>query len=343
MTSRERFLAAVNCEKLDRPPIWFMRQAGRYLPEYRELKTKHSFTEMAQTPDLAVEVTLQPLRRFALDAAIVFSDILVIPEALGLPYYFKEEGGIGFRERIESPADVEKLNDAGVADRLSYVAEALRILRKELGEEKALLGFGGSPWTLATYMVEGGSPGNFERIKAMVYQEPNTFEMLMEKLTTGTIEYFQSQIDAGVDAIQIFDSWGSAAAGSQYEELSLQWIRRIVDEIDGQIPVTLFAKGMAHHAEALVSTGARMLSLDWTVDLGKTAEELPVDIAVQGNLDPVILNTTPETTTAACQKILDDMQDRPGHVFNLGHGVLPQAKIECVEAMLSTVLEHSNH
>ena len=341
MTSRERFLAAVNCEELDRPPVWFMRQAGRYLLEYRALKEKYSFTELAQTPELAVEVTLQPLRRFPLDAAIVFSDILVIPEALGLPYYFKEEGGIGFKERIETAADVEKLNADGVAGRLSYVAEALTALRSELGDKTALLGFGGSPWTLATYMVEGGSPGNFENIKAMVHQEPGTFEKLMEKLTTGTIEYFQSQIDAGVDAIQIFDSWGSAAPGALYETLSLQWIRRIIDGVNGQVPITLFAKGMAHHADSLVSTGATMLSLDWTVDLGKSSRQLPKGISVQGNLDPVILNTTPEITRASTQSILDAMQGRPGHVFNLGHGILPQAKIECVESMMETVTTFS--
>jgi uroporphyrinogen decarboxylase len=337
MTSRERFLAAVSCEPLDRPPVWFMRQAGRYLPEYRALKEKYSFTELAQTPDLAVEVTLQPLRRFPLDAAIVFSDILVIPEALGLPYYFKEEGGIGFEDRIGAAADVRKLNAEGVATRLSYVAEALKTLRSELGEDTALLGFGGSPWTLATYMVEGGSPGNFERIKTLVHQEPGVFGKLMEKITVGTIEYFQSQIDAGVDAIQIFDSWGSAAAGSLYEELSLQWIRRIIEGVNSQVPVILFAKGMAHHADALVSTGAKMLSLDWTADLGKTARSLPVNIAVQGNLDPVILNTTPEITRSSTMAILDAMAGRPGHVFNLGHGILPQAKIECVEAMIGAV------
>jgi len=342
MNSRERFLAAVNCEPLDRPPVWFMRQAGRYLPEYRELKLTHSFTEMAQTPDLAVEVTLQPLRRFPLDAAIVFSDILVIPEALGLPYYFKEEGGIGFRERIESAADVDKLDATEVTTRLSYVAEALQILRKELGDTKALLGFGGSPWTLATYMVEGGSPGNFERIKSMVHEQPETFEKLMEKLTVATIDYFGSQIDAGVDAIQIFDSWGSASAGTEYEALSLQWIRRIIDGVAGRVPITLFAKGMAHHADGLVATGAKMLSLDWTVDLGKTARELPDNVAVQGNMDPVILNTTPDITNSAATKILDNLKGRPGHVFNLGHGVLPQAKIACVEAMMETVVNYAS-
>ncbi len=341
MNSRERFLAAVDCRPLDRPPVWFMRQAGRYLPEYRALKEKHSFTEMAQTPELAVEVTLQPLRRFPLDAAIVFSDILVIPEALGQPYYFKEEGGIGFRDRIEGASDVAKLDSSGAAGRLAYVSDALRMLRAELGGDTALLGFGGSPWTLATYMVEGGSPGNFERIKSLVHQEPGTFDRLMETLTTATIEYFHAQADAGADAIQIFDSWGSASPGSDYEQLSLQWIRRIIEGIEGRVPVILFAKGMAHHAEALASTGAEVLSLDWTVDLGRAARQTPADIALQGNLDPVILNTTPEITTAATRQVLDSLGGRSGHIFNLGHGILPQARIECVEAMVQTVVEQA--
>lgn len=341
MNSRQRFLNAVDCRPLDRPPVWFMRQAGRYLPEYRALKEKHSFTEMAQTPELAVEVTLQPLRRFPIDAAIVFSDILVIPEALGQPYYFKEEGGIGFRDRIEGAADVHKLDATQIRERLAYVSDALGMLRQELGTDKALLGFGGSPWTLATYMVEGGSPGNFERIKALVHEDPDTFDKLMEKLTAATIEYFHAQVDAGVDAIQIFDSWGSAAPGNDYGRLSLQWIRRIIDSIKSRVPVILFAKGMAHHAEALAATGAKMLSLDWTVDLGRTARELPAEVAVQGNLDPVILNTTPEITSAGTQSLLDSLATRPGHVFNLGHGILPQARIECVEAMVQAVVERN--
>jgi uroporphyrinogen decarboxylase len=338
MNSRNRFLAAVECRELDRPPVWFMRQAGRYLPEYRAMKEKHSFTEMAQTPELAVEVTMQPLRRFPLDAAIVFSDILVIPEALGQPYYFKEEGGIGFKERIEGPADVARLDGSDVPGRLAYVADALRILRKELGEGRALLGFGGSPWTLATYMVEGGSPGNFERIKAMVHESGVTFNDLMEKLTAATIDYFNMQVDAGVDAIQIFDSWGSAAQGNDYERLSLQWIRRIIDGLNGRVPVILFAKGMAHHADALASTGAKVLSMDWTVDLGRAARELPSDMAVQGNLDPVILNTTPEIAQKETRRVIDSLSGRPGHIFNLGHGILPQARIECVEAMVAEVV-----
>jgi len=237
---------------------------------------------------------------------------------------------------------VDKLDATEVTTRLSYVAEALQILRKELGDTKALLGFGGSPWTWASYMLEGVSPGNYERIKSMVHEQPETFEKLMEKLTVATIDYFGSQIDAGVDAIQIFDSWGSASAGTEYEALSLQWIRRIIDGVAGRVPITLFAKGMAHHADGLVATGAKMLSLDWTVDLGKTARELPDHVAVQGNMDPVILNTTPDITKSAATKILDNLQGRPGHVFNLGHGVLPQAKIACVEAMMETVVNYAS-
>ena len=246
MTSRERFLAACACQPLDRPPIWVMRQAGRYLPEYRALKAKSSFLEMVRTPALALEVTLQPLRRFALDAAILFSDILVIPEALGQGYAFRDTGGIAMAYRIDTRAQVDALAPASaVPDRLRYVADALGLLKRELDGSKALLGFGGSPWTLATYMVEGGSSDDFERIKLLFYTDRALFDALLEKLTEALIVYFKLQIAAGADAIQIFDSWGGIIAGPDYEAASLQWIRRIVAALPAEFPIILYAKGTA--------------------------------------------------------------------------------------------------
>src|SRR6187549_210041 len=230
MTSRERFLAACACQPLDRPPVWVMRQAGRYLPEYRALKAKSSFLQMVRTPALAAEVTLQPLKRFALDAAILFSDILVIPEALGQGYRFREEGGIAMEYRLETRAQVDALAPAdAVPERLQYVAGALALLKATLAGSHALLGFGGSPWTLATYMVEGGSSDEFERIKQLFYTDRATFDALLEKLTAALIAYFMMQIASGADAIQIFDSWGGIIAGPDYEAASLKWIRLIVD------------------------------------------------------------------------------------------------------------------
>jgi uroporphyrinogen decarboxylase len=227
MNSRSRFLAACSCQPLDRPPLWVMRQAGRYLPEYRALKAKSSFLEMVRTPAVAMEVTLQPLRRFALDAAILFSDILVIPEALGQGYHFREQGGIAMAYRLETRAQVDALAPAeAVTERLNYVAETLKLLKTELAGSHALLGFGGSPWTLATYMVEGGSSDEFELIKQLFYTDRAMFDALLEKLTAALIVYFKLQIEAGADAIQIFDSWGGIIAGPDYEAASLR-CRRI--------------------------------------------------------------------------------------------------------------------
>jgi uroporphyrinogen decarboxylase len=338
MTSRERFLAACACSPLERPPLWIMRQAGRYLPEYRALKAKSSFLEMVRTPALAAEVTMQPLRRFAFDAAILFSDILVIPEALGQAYHFRDEGGIAMEYRLETRAQVDALAAAdAVPGKLSYVAETLTLLKKELAGQKALLGFGGSPWTLATYMVEGGSSDNFERVKQLFYTERATFDALLEKLTAALIAYFQMQIRAGADAIQIFDSWGGIIAGPDYEAASLQWIRRIIAALPRDFPVILYAKGTAPHLTDQAFSGARVLSVDWTNDLAIVRRTLPANVAVQGNLDPVLLNTTPAIVERETKRLLESMRDSSGHIFNLGHGIMPQAKIECVEALVETV------
>jgi len=338
VTSRERFLAAAACQPLDRPPLWVMRQAGRYLPEYRALKAKSSFLEMVKTPALATEVTLQPLRRYALDAAILFSDILVIPEALGQGYTFRETGGIGMAYRLETRAQVNALAPvAAVPERLNYVAETLTLLRRELAGQKALLGFGGSPWTLATYMVEGGSSDDFERIKLLFYTDRATFDALLEKLTAALIVYFQMQIRAGADAIQIFDSWGGIIAGPDYEAASLQWIRRIVAALPPDFPVILYAKGTAAQLTDQAFSGVKVLSVDWTNDLAIVRRTLPANVAVQGNLDPILLNTTPEIVRREAGRLLESMRGTAGHIFNLGHGITPQAKLECMAALVDTV------
>lgn len=338
MTSRERFLAACANTPLDRPPIWVMRQAGRYLPEYRALKAKSSFLEMVRTPTLATEVTLQPLRRFALDAAILFSDILVIPEALGQRYRFREEGGIAMEYRLETRSQVDALAPANaVLTELNYVPEALSLLKRELAGSHALLGFGGSPWTLATYMVEGGSSDAFERIKQLFYTDRATFDALLEKITAALIVYFEMQIRAGADAIQIFDSWGGIIAGPDYETASLKWIRLILQALPRDFPVILYAKGTAPHLSDQAFTGAKVISVDWTNDLAAVRRSLPANVAVQGNLDPVLLNTTPAIVRAETTRLLESMRGATGHIFNLGHGIMPHAKIECMEALVETV------
>ncbi|MFI5337620.1 MAG: uroporphyrinogen decarboxylase [Opitutales bacterium] len=337
MTSRERFLQACACQPLERPPLWVMRQAGRYLPEYRALKAKSSFLDMVRTPELAAEVTLQPLRRFALDAAIIFSDILVIPEALGQGYKFREQGGIAMDFRLENRAQLDRLDPAGIAGKLAYVAQALALVKTGLKGEQALLGFGGSPWTLATYMVEGGSSEDFSRIKELFFTDRAFFETLMEKLTAALIEYFQMQIAAGADAIQLFDSWGGTVAGQDYEAASLRWMRAIIAALPKDFPVILYAKGTSSQLTDMAFTGARVLGVDWTVDLGVVRRLVPANVALQGNLDPVLMNTTPEIVRRETTRLLETMRGARGHIFNLGHGIMPSAKLECMQALVDTV------
>jgi uroporphyrinogen decarboxylase len=340
MTSRERFLAALACQPLDRPPLWVMRQAGRYLPEYRALKAKSSFLEMVRTPELATEVTLQPLKRFpALDAAILFSDILVIPEALGQPYAFRDTGGIQMAYRLESRAQIDALAPASaVPEKLAYVGSALRLLKREVATTgQTLLGFGGSPWTLATYMLEGGSSEDFARAKLLFYTDRPSFDALLEKLTSALVAYFKMQIEAGADAIQIFDSWGGILAGPDYEAASLQWIRRLVAALPADFPVILYAKGTAPHLAAQAASGVRAISVDWTADLAAVRASLPANLALQGNLDPVLMTTTPDIVRTQATRLLTSMRGRPGHIFNLGHGITPDAKIECMSALVETV------
>ena len=337
MTSHQRFLAACACQSLDRPPVWVMRQAGRYLPEYRELKAKSSFLEMVRTPELAAEVTLQPLRRFALDAAIIFSDILVIPEAMGQGYKFRDEGGIGMEFRLDNIAQLDRLDPTGVAQRLDYVGQALARVKTELKGEKALLGFGGSPWTLATYMVEGGSSEDFARIKELFFTDQRFFTALMEKLTAALVDYFKMQIRAGADAIQIFDSWGGIIAGQDYEAASLRWVREIIAALPNDFPVILYAKGAPSQLTDMAFSGAQVLGVDWTVDLGVVRRLVPDTIALQGNLDPVLMNTTPEIVRREATRLLETMRGTRGHIFNLGHGIMPEAKLECMAALVETV------
>lgn len=343
MTSRERFLAACACRPLDRPPVWIMRQAGRYLPEYRALKTRHSFGEMVRNPELAVEVTLQPLRRFALDAAILFSDILVVPEALGQGYRFREGGGIEMDYRLETRAQVEQLTTGSLRDRLGYVAQALGRLRADLAGQTALLGFGGSPWTLACYMVEGGGSTDFPIIRRMYRTNRSLVDTLLEKLTLALIDFFRLQFEAGVDAIQIFDTWGGLVAGPDYEAASLKWIRRIIAELPTGFPVILYGRGTARHLIEQATSGACVLSVDQTVDLAAAHDQLTEcpklktqnrRVALQGNLDPALLQTTPDAVRQATIHLLESMRGRPGHILNLGHGIAPGANVECVAALV---------
>lgn len=339
MNARDRLLSALNRQPHGRAPIWIMRQAGRYLPEYRALKAKSDFVTMVRTPELAVEVTLQPLRRFTqLDAAILFSDILVIPEALGVAYRFREEGGIAMERTIRTPADLQGLHRVDAAARLDYVYAALRLLRRELGHHKALLGFAGSPWTLACYLVEGGGSEDFPKIKALVKSDPKFLHQLLSLLAEVVAEYLNQQLLAGADAIQIFDSWASVLSGVEYEEFSLRYIREVLARLPAKAPVILYAKGKSMDAAALAQSGVPCLGVDWTMPLSKVRSLVGRPVCLQGNLDPEYMVGDPEVAVNAAQLIIDDNADDPGHIFNLGHGITPQARIETVEAVINAVV-----
>lgn len=292
---------------------------------------------MVQTPELAMEVTLQPIRRFKLDAAILFSDILVIPEAMGQPYSFREEGGIEMTYALENLDQVNCLRIDTVEEKLQYVFNAIELAKAELDHKQALIGFGGSPWTLATYMVEGGSSKSYVKIKSMLLSDSELFHQLLEKITATLITYFKLQIRAGVDAIQIFDSWGGILSEHTFWEGSGKYLQKIVSALDGEIPVIVFSKGSHTWVKDLRKIGADVLGLDWTLSIRKFYDSLQGQSGVQGNLDPVVMSTSPDIVRKEVIRILRDMENCPGHIFNLGHGILPDAKIECMEALVETV------
>jgi uroporphyrinogen decarboxylase len=336
-TARERFLAAARCQRTDRPPVWMMRQAGRCLPEYRALKEKYSFLELVRTPDLAAEVTLQPVRRFGFDAAILFSDILVVPEALGQGYRFRDAGGIQMDFTLRTAADIDRLDSSQIEPRLDYVPTALRQIKSALGGKTALLGFAGSPWTLANFMLEGGSAAHPTRALRLLHEDRALFRRLLEKLTAAVTAFLRMQIAAGVDAIQLFDSHGGLLPNADFNTGSGEWLRRIISEIDESVPVIVFSKG-ARDWETLLNLGANVIGIDQDFPLSEARQVLPQDIAIQGNLDPLCLTDfTPEEAAAKARQLLELMRGRPGYIFNLGHGVPPGASLENIAAVIKAV------
>jgi len=315
-----------------------MRQAGRALPEYRKLKETYTFVELVQNPELAVEVTLQPVRRFGFDAAILFSDILVIPEAMGQTYRFKETGGVQMDFAVQNKADIEKLSVEQVVEKLSYVDKALRMLRAELGDETALLGFSGSPWTLATFMMEGASVPQYSRALQLFREDKKTYFALAEKLTAAVTAYLEMQIATGIDALQIFDSHGGHLASAEFQEASGRWMKDIVSRLGGKVPVIAFSLGTHGNWPDLIDTGANVLGVDWQTSLADARKIIPAHIAIQGNLPPSLLaESTPEIVAAETKKTLETLRGRPGHIFNLGHGLTPAAKLENIAALVETV------
>jgi uroporphyrinogen decarboxylase len=283
------------------------------------------------------------MRRFGFDAAILFSDILVVAEAMGQGYHFRDKGGIEMEFALESAEDIRRLEPERVTERLQYASQALLLIRESLGAHTALLGFSGSPWTLANFMMEGGSAKEYTRAKRLLYSEPALFGELIEKLTRAVTNFLQMQIDAGVDAVQIFDSLGGVLSANAYEQASAGWIRQIIAGLGGQVPAIVFAKGTHGNWSALARTGAQVLGLDWTVNLSDVWRQLPDALGVQGNLDPYLLHCPPEIVAAEAGRLLEEMRGRHGYIFNLGHGVPPNARLDSLEALVNTVKGFANH
>lgn len=325
----DRYLRALLREPVDMTPVWMMRQAGRYLPEYRATRAEAGdFMSLCKNPELACEVTLQPLRRFALDAAILFSDILTIPDAMGLGLYFETGEGPRFERPVRSLADVQKLGVPDPEQELGYVMDAVRTIRRELKGAVPLIGFSGSPWTLATYMVEGGSSKAFTRIKKMMYAEPQTLHLLLDKLADSVIVYLNAQIRAGAQSVMVFDTWGGALTGRDYREFSLHYMHKIVDgllrEHDGRrVPVTLFTKGGGQWLEAIADTGCDAVGLDWTTSLADARARIGSRVALQGNMDPSMLYAPSARIEQEVASLLAEFGAGTGHVCNLGHGIHP--------------------
>lgn len=340
-------LRALLREKTPRTPVWIMRQAGRYLPEYRETRERAgSFINLMSTPELACEVTLQPLNRFPLDAAIVFSDILTIPAAMGLGLHFVEGEGPAFEHPVRDIAAVSKLGVPDPETELRYVMDAVRLIRQALAGRVPLIGFAGSPWTLACYMVEGGSSKDFSRIKALLYREPKVLQRLLDTLTQAVTVYLNAQIAAGAQAVMLFDTWGGTLTPAAYKEFSLQYMSAIVQGLTREsehrrVPVVLFTKGGGAWLEAMAETGCDALGIDWTQDLADARLRVGDKVALQGNLDPAALYAPPETIRDLVWKTLAHFGHGNGHVFNLGHGIHTDIPPEHVAAMVTAVRDLS--
>jgi uroporphyrinogen decarboxylase len=348
----DRLLRALRREPVDATPVWLMRQAGRYLPEYRATRARAgSFLAMAKTPELACEVTLQPLARFDLDAAILFSDILTVPDAMGLGLYFVDGEGPKFERPIRSVADVDKLFVPDMAGELRYVMDAVSLIRKELDSSVPLIGFSGSPWTLACYMVEGGGSDNYSKIKAMLLNEPVALHKLLDVTTDAVIAYLSAQRAAGAQVLQVFDTWGGVLAPHHYREFSLPYLSRIAQELklgDGseRTPLILFGKGNAPYLAELADSGAEALGVDWLISLEDARRRTGGKVALQGNLDPAILYGSPEAIRIEVRRTLDSYASggdgtQTGHIFNLGHGLSPDMDPEHVRVLVDAVHEFS--
>jgi len=341
----DRFLRALLKQPVDTTPIWIMRQAGRYLPEYRATRAKAgSFMDLCKDADLASEVTLQPLKRFDLDAAILFSDILTIPDAMGLGLYFVEGEGPRFKKIIKNRRDIKAIGVPDPEEELGYVINAVRAIYRDLKGSVPLIGFSGSPWTLATYMVEGGSSKDFGKVKGMMYDDPVAMHLLLEKLADSVTSYLNAQIAAGAQAVMIFDTWGGLLTPKTYKEFSLNYMQRIILGLERkaqgrEVPVILFTKGGGQWLEVMAKTGCSALGLDWTINIADAKARVGEQVALQGNMDPCVLYSSANTIRQHVKTIINDFGKGNGHVFNLGHGIHQHINPDNVKVLVDAVHE----
>jgi len=338
-TSTTLYLSATTCTNhTGRPPIWMMRQAGRYMPQYRAIREKYDFLQMIRTPELATEITLQPITHFHFDAAILFSDILVTAEAIGAPVQFIEKKGPVFDHPIRSLQDIDALTTTATCEKLSYVTDAIKLLRPRLDSLNVpLIGFAGAPFTVAAYMIEGQSSPDLKLMKTLMFSEPHIAHALLEKLTTVTIDYLNAQIDAGVHALQLFDTWASHLSWADYQIFSLHYISKIVAGLKKSVPLTIFCKGSGVFAPLITQLPIQVLGLDWNCDLSYIRQHVGPKFALQGNLDPYWMLGEPAQLLATVEKLLVSMHGDPGFIFNLGHGIMPDIPMDNVRRVVDFV------
>jgi uroporphyrinogen decarboxylase len=336
------FLRACRKEKTERTPIWMMRQAGRFLPEYRAVREKADFLTMCKTPELAAEVTIQPVDIIGVDAAIIFSDILVIPEAMGMTLEMREKEGPILRNPIRDYQSANYLKKVKVNRDLKFVLDAIRLTKQELNNRVPLIGFSGSPWTLLTYMVEGRGSKNFDEVKKLIYANPKLAHKILDKISVAVSDYLSAQIDAGADAVQIFDTWGGILAPAEFVEFSLQYVEKVIDNLTKKNePVIFFAKGVHYKLKKLAKCGADVLGVDWTMDLGKVRNLIGDKVALQGNLDPTVLLSNKKVIKQKAVEVLNSYGKGNGHIFNLGHGILPNVDPENAKYLVNIVKKES--
>ncbi|MGM0480357.1 MAG: uroporphyrinogen decarboxylase [Pseudomonadota bacterium] len=343
----DRYLRALMKQPVDRTPVWMMRQAGRYLPEYKATRAEAGdFMSLCRNTELACEVTLQPLKRFDLDAAILFSDILTIPDAMGLELYFETGEGPKFAKPISTTQQIEQLRVPDMSSDLKYVTDAVSLIRQELQGKVPLIGFSGSPWTLATYMVEGGSTKNFSKVKKLMFAEPQAMHQLLDVLADSVIAYLNAQIAAGAQSVMVFDTWGGVLSPRDYREFSLAYMEKIVKGVskradDRDVPITLFTKNGGQWLETMAQAGATALGIDWTTDLSDARARIGDKVALQGNMDPSVLYASPQRIEAEVEQILASYGHGTGHVFNLGHGIHPEVDPDHAAAFIESIHKHS--